>query len=1020
MKSNQLRDRLLASTIIAGVVASLAAPAFAQEAQTAEADVIIVTGSRIPQANLEGASPVTVVNAQEIKLTGVTRTEDLINNLPQAFAGQGGNLANGASGTATVDLRNLGPSRTLVLVNGKRLLPGDPTSPFADINMVPASIIKRVDVLTGGASSVYGSDAVAGVVNFVMDSDFTGFRIDGQYSLYTHNNNARQAVEDALDARNFPNPSGNVTDGGTVDVNAVWGADFDDGRGHVTTYAGYRKLKQVLQRDRDYSACAISAASAAAVAAGGNLFSCAGSATSAQGTFFTDTAELDGSRGGDVYQVLNGRTFDPGLTRFNYAPYNHFQRPDERYTAGAFAEYEISSAIKPYLEFMFMDDRTVAQIAPSGDFGNTLTINCDNPLLSAQQLAIVCAANNLTGLNYDNPDTLTIDESSPATAFIDQNGNPYNRGNLQILRRNVEGGGRQDDLQHTSFRIVGGVKGDLSSAFSYDASYQFGRVNFAETYQNDFSVNRLTRALDVVDDGTGTPVCRSTLDGTDPNCVPYDIFAPGGVTPEAIAYLQTPGFQRGRSEETVATASITGLLGEYGLKTPWAEDGLGINVGVEYRKELIALNADTAFQTGDLAGQGSSRPDVGGSFNVKEGFIEARLPIAQNVPFAEELTIAGGYRYSKYKNAVNSFSTDTYKIEGDWAPTRDLRVRASYNRAVRAPNAFELFDTQRVALDGVTDPCAGDFNPDTAAPEPSATAAQCALTGVSAGQYGNIIPNPAEQYNGFIGGEPNLDPETATTYTVGVVLTPTFLPGFSATVDYFNIKIKDTISVYGADTILNTCLESADPTFCSLINRDQFGSIWRTNSGYVTDLNVNIGSLKTAGIDVSLGYNREIGNAGSLGLSFVGTWMDKLVTDNGLSTPYDCAGYYGAQCGVPSPEWRHKARVTWDSPWNVGLSLAWRYFGKVEQETASSNPTLAGAVQPGHARIKAQNYFDLAATFRMADHYTFRIGANNLFDRDPPVIGSQALPGVTGSGNTFPQVYDALGRYVYAGVTLDF
>jgi outer membrane receptor protein involved in Fe transport len=804
----------------------------------------------------------------------------------------------------------------------------------------------------------------------------------------------------------------------------MFGAGFDDGRGHITAYIGYRDIAALLAASRDYGSCSLTARTNAQVAGGPGAggvtdFTCGGSGTSANGTLFTNTETL---------QVGPNRTFVPGSTPYNFGPLNHYQRPDERYVGGVFANYEISPALKPYMEFMFMDDRTTAQIAPSGDFGNTLTLNCDNPLLSAQQLAIICAPGNLTGFAppiVDDPAT-PVDETfagSPPTVFIDPTtGLPYFRGNAQILRRNVEGGPRQDTLQHTSFRAVAGMRGDLSDAWSYDAYYQFGRVNFAETYLNEFSVTRLGRAVDVIDDPRTPgvdPICRSVLDGTDPNCVPYDMFALGQVSPGAIGYLSTPGFQRGYTEQTVASASMTGNLGTYGVQFPWASSGVGVAFGLEYRKEKLELNTDVAFQTGDLAGQGAPTLPIQGQYDVREAFAEVRIPIVEE-NFIHELSLEAGYRYSDYSGSNGGFSTDTYKIGGFFAPIRDIRFRATYNRAVRAPNIQDLFATQRVALNGSIDPCAGDLDPTTATPAPSASAAECALTGVSDCQYGNIAPNPAEQYNGLIGGNPNLTPEVADTMTVGVVLQPRFLPRFALTVDFFDIKIKNTITQIGQDTILTTCIDSADPTFCGAINRDQFGSLWRTSNGYIVDLTTNIGSLSTRGVDIQASYSHELGSLGSLGFNFVGTWLDELVTDNGVSTPYDCVGFYGNQCGTPNPEWRHTARVTWNLPDGIGLSGRWRYFSAVSQDTSSTNPTLSGTTQPANLRIPSQSYFDLTLSARIGDHYSFRLGVNNILDRDPPLIGAQACPAGICSNNTYTQVYDALGRYIFAGVTLDF
>jgi iron complex outermembrane recepter protein len=1035
MNKNRILNNLMATTFICGAI-GFAAPAYAQDTeepaapqagpveaadpavsadaapegqgQDTEGD-IIVTGTRIPQPNLNSASPITVLNNQDVKLSGTARTEDIINSLPQSFAAQGSNISNGATGTATVNLRGLGSVRTLVLVNGRRLMPGDPRSPVPDINFIPALAVDRIDVLTGGASSVYGADAVAGVVNFIMDTDFEGIRMDAQYSLFNHVNNGREDIIEAINARGFPRPGGSVADGGTVDASLVMGAGFDDGRGHVTAYATYRKQNQVLQRDRDYSTCSLTALTATQATNLGRLYNCGGSGTGNPGSFITNVG---------TFTIGQNRTFTTPVALFNFAPYNFFQRPDERYTFGAFANYEISTALKPYLEVMFMDDRSVAQIAPSGLFiGNTNSINCDNPLLSAQQRAIVCSPANLV----DRTGAFDADGNAigdgVTDVFIDQNGNPYNQGVLYIGRRNTEGGGRRDDLQHTDYRVVVGMRGDLGGGFSYDASYQYGRVVFAQTYFNDFSIIRGARAIDVVTGPGGVPVCRSVLNGQDPNCVPYDVFAINSVNPAALAYLQTPGFSRGNTQETVATGSVTAELGEYGVQSPLADSGVAINIGAEYRKERLEFNTDQAFSTGDLAGQGGATIGVTGEFDVRELFTEIQIPLISDRPFFEQLEFRAGYRYSKYNVANNSFSTDTYKFEGEWAPVRDIRFRASYNRAVRAPNIVELFSAQAVGLAGSTDPCAGDFDPVTPDTPPTATAAQCVFAGVSGAQYGHVRQNPAEQYQSLLGGNPNLSPEVADSITAGVVLQPRFLPRFALTVDYFDIKLKNAIGTIGADTILAQCVATTDPFFCSRINRDGQGTLWISPNGFVTDINTNVGGLSTRGVDVNASYTQPLGGMGSLAFSFVGTWLDRLIVNPLADIKFNCAGLFGSQCGTPNPEWRHKMRVTYTAPNGIGLSAQWRYFSAVDADTSSADDDLAGTTLPGNAGYKAQSYLDLVLTARIGDHYSFRLGANNILDRDPP---TSVTPAPFGNGNTYPQVYDSLGRYLFAGVTLDF
>ncbi|MGN6058400.1 MAG: TonB-dependent receptor plug domain-containing protein [Sphingomicrobium sp.] len=1021
---------------------------------------IIITGTRIPQPNLTSASPVTVLSAQEVKLQGTTRTEDLINSLPQAFAAQGSNVSNGATGTATVNLRGLGPARTLVLVNGKRLQPGSPVAggDVPDINFVPSALIKRVDVLTGGASSVYGADAVAGVVNFIMDTNYRGFRIDGQASVFQHDNRAGANILNPNNDLGFRPPRGMSTNGGSQDIAGVFGAGFDDNRGSIVAYATYRNQGSVLQATRDYSFCSFGANPAYTSA--GSDFYCGGSSTDALGRFrfFSPVVgTVSGSRKSHTLgpNAPNGSgTFVPGFALFNFAPYNYFQRPDERYTFGTFAEYEISPGAKPYLEAMFMHDHTDAQIAPSGDFGNTTFINCDNALMSPSQLAAVCKNGNFIGqsITTDSNGVVTGITGTP-TVFTDPTtGATFNRAHFQINRRNVEGGGRDDDLEHTDYRIVLGMRGDLLRGLSYDAYYQYGTSRRAETYFNDFSVTRLNRAIDVVANPAGpngvagvpvgAPVCRSALGGAaaiDPNCVPWNVFAQGAVTPAALNYLQTPGFQRGNVSEQIADANFTFEGGEYGLQTPWADRGIGINVGGEYRKESLKFATDVEFSTGDLAGQGGPTLPTAGTFDVKELFTEIQVPIISH-SFIEDFTITGGYRYSKYNiRGGSSPSTDTYKISAELAPIRDIRFRASYNRAVRAPNIIELFFPAGLGLSVGVDFCAGAHN--------GFTTAQCLNTfgnAIANGSFtvasatallnaGGIDANPANQYGTLFSGNANLTPEKADTYTAGVVIQPRWVPGLALTVDYFNIKVKNLISPLSFNGVLATCALTANPALCGLINRDSFGSLTDQPSGFVNLQTVNVGGLQTKGFDFNGSYAHKFSGLGTLNVSFVGTWLRHLIFDTGinpnalgLNGVYDCAGFFGATCSFgsvftsPNPKWRHKLRVGFTLPNGLGISGQWRYFSSVKNDTLSNDADLNFGEGPhsfpGDAKIPAQSFFDLALTARITDRYNFRLGANNIFDKSPPVLGGD----VSANGNTFPQMYDSLGRFIFAGFTVDF
>jgi outer membrane receptor protein involved in Fe transport len=960
----------------------------------------VVTGSRIPQPNLTSISPVTAVTSQELKISGTTRVEDLINQLPQVIADQGGGISNGASGTATVSLRDLGPSRTLVLIDGTRLGPGDPGTPYADLNFIPAALIDRIDVLTGGASATYGSDAVAGVVNFVMKKDFEGVQIDINSGLYQHDNGnaGLQADNQAL---GYNAPKGSIADGQTWDVAITMGASSPDGKGNVEGYLDYRHIDAVAESQRDYSNCNLHLNDAL------NGFACGGSATAANANFFAYNADF--SQGAQYSLNPNSgknATLSPytgaNSQLYNFAPLNYFQRNDERYSGGFFGHYEVAPHITAYASFMFMNDHTDAQIGPSGDFGTTAPIPCNNPLLSADEIQKLCV-----GLGYSTP-------ANPTSGVAQ---------NVFILRRNVEGGGRVDDITHTDYRVQIGLKGDLDPNWHFDVYGQYYQAAVQNIEQGYFSNSRLAQALDAVPGTPGSPnsvvgpggtaVCANPANG----CVPYDPFQVGGVTPAMLKFLEVPGSSTGKTTEQVVSGSITGDLGAYGMKSPWAHDGLALNIGGEYRREFLESSPDFEEQDGDLAGAGGKATPISGAFDVKEFFTELRVPIVQDVNFIKDLSFDGGYRFSHYSEAGN---TDAYKFGADWAINDDIRIRGGFNRAVRAPNIDELYGPQNVELDGTTDNCSGST--------PVFTQAQCARTGVSASQYGHINPNPASQYNGLVGGNPDLKPETADTYTIGTVITPkNLIPGMSFSADYFDIKITNVIQSYGENNIIDDCAETGNPTYCSLIHRAPgSGTLWLTNTGYVVDTLQNLGFIKTSGVDFTFDYRTKFSDWhlpewGGLALGFLGTYTRDYEVQGALGTaPLFCVSKYGPTCqgtstpqSGPLPAFKAKTRLTWTTPWTgFSASVDWRYIGPSDVDT--------GAQDTADSHINAYNYVDLEASWHFKDRYTVRVGCNNITDLQPPIIGSGELPGVVGNANTYSQIYDVLGRYLFMGLTADF
>lgn len=986
MKMKQLSIAVVQSLAFAGIASSAFAqtPAPAPAATPEKVEKIEVTGSRIPSANLESTSPITTIDAQAIKVDGVRSVENLLNNLPQVFADQGGNVSNGATGTATVNLRGLGPDRTLVLVNGRRLPAGSPRQFAADLNQVPAPLIKRVEILTGGASAIYGSDAVAGVVNFIMNDKFEGAQFEVNQSFYNHQQNGSGGVADMIRARSISNsaqfqvPGDKRSDGKIFDMSMLLGGNFNGGKGNATLFFNYKKEDALLQSERDFSACSIGNATARGTNVINGItfgpgFRCGGSGTSFPGQFIVAAGARTVAN-----SAGNTRAYVAANDQYNFGPLNYFQRPSERYGFNASGNYDVFENVKIYSEFSFHDDRTVAQIAPSGLFGLDLSgdnaVRCDNPLLSADW----------------RRDLGCVGTTGTAEAFI--------------LRRNVEGGGRQDDIRHTSYRTVIGAKGEFAKYWNYDVFAQTGKVIYQSSYKNDFSLARSLLAMDATRDANGNIVCRSGATG----CVPYNIWSLGGVSPAALAYLQTPGFQKGFTEQKVQGVNVSSDLGNYGFKLPTAQNGIGVAFGFERRSERLDLETDAAFSTGDLFGQGGPTIGLGGAYTIKEIFAEVRAPLVEKRPGIDLLSLNASARNSDYNTGQK---TDSFGVGLEYAPIKEVRARVSGQRAVRAANVIELFSAQGLGLfDLAEDPCG---------PSRTATLEQCRRTGLPDALYGNAFLNsPAGQYNQLTGGNPSLKPEKSDSVTAGLVFA--IGKNFTGSVDYFKVDVEKVIGTAPAGTTLAQCLATGSAQFCSLITRDNRGTLWALPAARIVATNVNLGSLSTSGVDVALDYVTKLPNWGGMKVSFTGTYLldNKTEPIPGLGT-YDCKGLHGASCGVPSPEWRHKLRLTWESPWNFDIAATWRHIGSVDQEGTSDNPLLRNAAIADKDRTLGQrNYLDLAASYNITKKIIVRGGINNVTDRDPPLSG---LVGAGfGNGNTYPQVYDALGRRIFLNVTASF
>ncbi|MGF1456659.1 MAG: TonB-dependent receptor domain-containing protein [Alphaproteobacteria bacterium] len=942
MKKSDLLERLLCSTILTGAVA-LGTPAFAQNVEASDDEIemtdeagserMVITGSKLRGADLNVPNPVLEVGSFDIDARGTSLVEDLLNTLPPVFAGQTSEVANGASGTSTVNLRGLGAIRTLPLIDGKRLPFGSPNISAANVDLVPAQLVERIEIVTGTGSAVYGSDAVAGVVNFVLKDDFEGLEIDVQGGFHIDAND-NDFAQNVLAAAGVDGINESSLNGYNTFVSATFGANTADGRGNVTAFFQYLRQGEIRQDSRDISACAFGANSGEQSFGG---VGCVGSSTFRR--FFS---------AGDTFQQADG-TLVPFVggpeQTFNFAPDNFFQRPIERFTLYTKARYDITDDIEGYLTASFQQNETDAQIAFSGTFFRPFEVNCGNPLLN-QGLG---PNGNGAGTFFDLLGCQTDDAGNVIeedVSFV----NGY---------RNVEGDPRNSRIETVTWRVVGGVRGDLfDDTVNWDLFAQFSRVNLTDVSTGDLNFSNVQDALFAVDDGNGNIVCRSGNTG----CVPFDIFSrPGGqtaVTPEQIAYVQGTGITVGFTEQVVIGGTVQADGTKYGIVSPFHDAGVSVLGGFEFRGDTLDRQPDDISQIPGgrgLTGVGGGTLPVSGEVRVAEAFMEARIPLVQDFPLIYDLTVKGAYRRSMYttdgNGVTNEFDTNSFDAGVLWTVVPDLQLRAQYQQAVRAPNVIELFTGQNTGLfdlsagpNGLFDPCAGDFDPATPAPEPAASAAACANTGVTAEQFGTIVDNPAGQFNQVTGGNPELGPETSETITAGVVFEPRWVPDLRLTIDYFNITVSDAIATVPPTTSLTECLETGNPTFCNLIVRDTFGSLFLDNSNFegIQAVNTNIAELSTDGFDFNLTYNYDLsrfgfGDFGNLAVNFFATYLQSLDTVPlpGEAT-IECAGFYAGDCGTPNPKFRKVTTFTWQSPYDIDVRLGWRYFGGVELDGTSS------------------------------------------------------------------------------------
>ncbi len=976
-----------AASMVIGA-AFLASPSFAQAAPPSASvetpETIVVTGSRIARPDLEQASPVAVISQEEFKLQGTLNVENVLNDLPQVVAASTGTSNNPGGGIATVDLRGLGTQRTLVLVDGRRYVSYD-VNQVVDLNTIPSALIERVDVVTGGRSAVYGSDAIAGVVNFVMRHDFEGAEFNSNYELSSRG------------------------DGSRFDINGVIGTNFADGRGNVTMFVDYSKRKSIFAGQRAFALNALQDNQDGTAIFGG-------SSSVSQGRVNIPglgVAAGTGNNNNDFAAGAAGATLSPYVAAtdaYNYAPINYLQVPQERFLFSAQGEYEVSEAFRPYFQTQFINNRVPQQLAATpisngtpfrGGAIGTIQLQVNSPFFSTATQAAFRA--------LDATQTTGGTAQAPAVA----NDGYVNVPNFGF--RTVGIGPRVVRDNRDAYRFVTGIKGDVGGGWSYDGYYMYAHTDNSQRQEGNVSItnflaatrtaflNPATGAVSALPiagvAGGGTLVCSDATSRAS-GCVPANLFGNGNLSTAAANYLAIGATNLERYTTQVASVAITNSdLVDLGA------GGVGLAIGAEYRSESGSVIPDTFLATGNVAGFNPGNP-TGGRYDVREAFAELNVPIFAEQPFAYKLELNGAARYSHYSNSPGNVFTWT--AGGQYAPIKDVTFRGQYARAIRGPSVNELFLGNTVTFVGGSEYC------NTAA---AAAAGQlrdaCLATGVPAARIGDPTLSATANPTTFFGGNAALKEERSKTWSVGGVFSPGFLPGFSVTADYFDIKIDGYIATAGTENVLSACFQQFISNYCSAVTRDPTGDLQGIN-----DTVANTGGLKTRGIDVSAGYRMKLGASlfgEETGLSFnfngTRTLEYTYVPVVGLPIVNECEGKFGAVCGEPLPKWKHSLRTTLTAGAFTG-SVQWRYFGSVNDD----DPTTTYFLE--HA--KAQNYFDLTAAFDVADHFTISGGVDNVFDKKPPLSASVQQFGNGEQSNTYPSSYDVLGRFFHVGVTAKF
>ena len=992
LATTSFKRRLVASSILTGLTlaaAATAVPAAAQDQaepqsppSATELDAVIVTGSRIARQDYIANSPIVTVNQEDFQATGSVNIESLVNDLPQFTAlGNAASNSPNLAGQANVQLRGLGSTRTLVLLEGRRIVPSNASS-VVDLNLLPTPLISNIETITGGASSTYGSDAVGGVLNFLLDRRFEGFKLDAQYGVSDRGDAEAEAVSLTL------------------------GGGFAEGRGRAVLSAGYSNRASVLNARRDFS---LIGGFAGTSPLGSTVFDATNLPTAAAvnaavpgaargDTFgFNNTGTLFTYQGARDYVSPGGIDYEgfrtPGplqQTDFTYSTVdrNYLIIPQTRYNVYAAASYDIAESVEFYADVLFSQYEAGNQLASNPGTGPTtgFRIPSANPFIPAELRSVL-------------------------------NSRPNPGGSFRLDKRFNELGPRRQNEDYSVYQITTGLRGDLTGLrdWTYDVYLSYGRVDNDTEYTGYLSRSAVQRLLEAPDGGTS--LCTGG----------FNPFGANPLSASCIAYVSRVPRNKTTNDQRVVEANLQGGL----FTLPAGE--VRAAVGATYREQNYDFSPDnlllSTFTLNGVTGPelaGNSGTPLSGSDTVSELYGEVLIPLLADLPFIRRLETNLGYRVSDYDTIGQVAS---YKADLSWEAVDGLRLRGGVQRAVRAPSIGELFAAQNLSFPSIGvpvsstgvrqfsgDPCdiRGAYRAPGAA-NAAAVRSLCLAQNVPT-QVIDSYTFSNSQVSGLTGGNPDLQEETADSFTIGAIwqspLSNPWLGGLSGSIDYYDITIEQVVGTVSTTEQLRRCYNqdgASNPTydpnnfFCRLFSRDP-------NSGQITstfETNANLGTLKTQGVDFQVDWRLDLVDIGApdwgaLALNVTGTRLLEWERQDIPGGPFtDRKGTVSNSFGLTLPEWKALSTLSWTlEPWTLGMR--WRYQGEVENFNNRSQV------------IDAIHYFDLNAGYQINQAVSLRAGVNNLTDEQPPVYA----PAI--AANTDPSTYDVIGRRYYVGLTARF